>query len=164
MKTLVKDPVCGMQVEPHMHATEYLQSRYAFCSTQCRDRFLANPRLFIGFPGQKAPKQEGLEVLKQRRLHVARFLSPSQADSLIGALQAMMGIKSVAVNGDKIAITYDLLQVTAEQIETKMAEIGVQLGEGWTEQLCRAFVHYEEELEVGNLEVHKEKHFHQHQG
>jgi copper chaperone CopZ len=93
---------------------------------------------------------------------VARLLSPSQADSLIGALQAMMGIKSVAVDGDKIEITYDLLQVTAEQIEAKMTEIGVQLGEGWMEQLSRAFVHYEEELEVGSLEVHKEKHFHQH--
>lgn len=164
MRTLVKDPVCGMQVELHMYATEYLQSRYAFCSTQCRDRFLANPHLYIGFPGQNAPKQEGLELLKQRRLHVARLLSPSQADSLIGALQAMMGIKSVAVDGDKIEITYDLLQVTTEQIEAKMTEIGVQLGEGWTEQLSRAFVHYEEELEVGSLEVHKEKHFYRHQG
>ncbi|MDZ4141558.1 MAG: YHS domain-containing protein [Methylotenera sp.] len=162
MEALVKDPVCGMQIEPHMYVIEYLQSRYAFCSTQCRDRFLANPHLFIGFPGQKAPKQEGLEVLKQRRLHVVRFLSSSQADSLIEALQAMMGIKSVKVDGDKIEITYDLLQVTAEQIETKMAEIGVQLGEGWTEQLCRAFVHYAEELEVGSLEVHNEKNFHQH--
>ena len=76
----------------------------------------------------------------------------------------MMGIKSVAVDSDKIEITYDLLQVTAEQIEAKTTEIGVQLGEGWTEQLYRAFLHYEEELDVGNLEVHKEKHFHQHQG
>jgi YHS domain-containing protein len=164
MGTLVKDPVCGMQVEAHMHGIEYQQSRYAFCSDQCRDRFLANPHLYIGFPGQKAPKQEGLEVLKKRRLHVARSLSPSQSDSLIGALQAMMGIKFVAVDGDKIEITYDLLQVTAEQIETKIAEIGLQLGEGWTEQLHRAFVHYEEELEVGNLEVYKKRRFHQHQG
>lgn len=31
MNTLVKDPVCGMQVETHMYATEYLQSDYAFC-------------------------------------------------------------------------------------------------------------------------------------
>lgn len=138
------------------------KSLYAFCSAQCRDRFLANPHLYIGHSGLKAPKQEGLEVLKQRRLHVARRLSPSQADSLIEALQAMMGIKSVTVDGDKIEIAYDLLQVTAEQIETKIAEIGLLLGEGWTEQLSRAFVHYEEELEVENLEVYKKSPFHQH--
>ena len=71
-----------------------------------------------------------------------------------------MGIKSVQVNGDEIEITYDLLQATAEQIETKMAEIEVQLGEVWSQQLRRAFVHYEEELEVGSLEVHKEKYIH----
>lgn len=160
MSDLVKDPVCGMQVESHLYITEYLQSRYAFCSTQCRDRFLANPHLYIGFPGQKAQKQEGLEVLKQRRLHMAQPLSQNQTDSLIGALQAMMGIKSVTADNDKIEITYDLLQATAEQIETKMAEIGAQLGEGWAERLRRAFVHYEEELEVGSLEVHQEKHIH----
>lgn len=164
MTMLLKDPVCGMQVEPHMYATEYQQSHYAFCSTQCRDRFLANPHLYIGHSGLKAPKQEGLEVLKQRRLHVARSLSPSQADTLIGALQAMMGIKSVTVDDVKIEITYDLLQVTAEQIETKITEIGVQLGEGWTEQLHRAFVHYEEELEVENLEAYKKHRFHQYPG
>lgn len=157
MGTLVKDPVCGMQVEPHRYVIEYLQSRYAFCSTQCQERFLANPHLYIGLPGQKAPKQEGLEVLKQRRLRVAQPLSPSQAESLIGALQAMMGIKSISVDGDKIEMTYDLLQATAGQIGAKMAEIGVQLGEGWTERLRRAFVHYEEECEVGNLEVHRHR-------
>lgn len=158
MKALVKDPVCGMEVEPQQHATEYLQSSYAFCSTQCRDRFLANPYLYIGYPGKKAPKQEGLKFLKQRKLSLADSLSPTQADRLIHALEAMMGIKSIIADGDKIVITYDLLQATATQIETKLAEIGVMLGEGWSEQLRRAFVHYEEELEVSSLEVQDPKH------
>ena len=152
---VVKDPVCGMQVVSAQFVTEYLDSRYAFCSTQCRDRFLANPHVYIGLPGQKALKQEGLEVLRQQRLCATQPLSPSQTNGLIEALRAMMGIKSVQINGDEIEITYDLLQATAEQIETKMEEIGVQLGEGWSQQLRRAFVHYEEELEVGSLEVHK---------
>jgi hypothetical protein len=56
-----------------------------------------------------------------------------------------------------IEIIYDLLQTTAEAIETKMDEIGVQLGEGWTEKLHRVFVHNVEELEVDNLEVHKNR-------
>lgn len=162
MSNLVKDPVCGMQVESHQYAIEYLQMHFAFCSTQCRERFQANPHLYIGLPGQKAPKQEGLEVLKQRRLCVNQPLSTSQAESLIEALRAMMGIKSVVVDSNKIEITYDLLQATAEQIEIKIAEIGVQLGEGWTERLRCAFVHYEEELEAGSIEVHKQKHIHQH--
>ena len=156
MSTLIfKDPVCGMQVISGQFVTEYLDSRYAFCSIQCRDRFLANPHVYIGLPGQKAPKQEGLEVLKKRRLRLIQILSPSQAENLIEALRAMMGIKSVQVNGDEIEIIYDLLQATTEQIEMKLEEIGLQLGEGWSQKLRLAFVHYGEELEVGSLEVHK---------
>ena len=156
MSTLIfKDPVCGMQVISGQFVTEYLDSRYAFCSIQCRDRFLANPHVYIGLPGQKAPKQDGLEVLKKRRLRLIQILSPSQAENLNEALRAMMGIKSVQVNGDEIEIIYDLLQATTEQIEMKLEEIGLQLGEGWSQKLRLAFVHYSEELEVGSLEVHK---------
>jgi hypothetical protein len=52
-----------------------------------------------------------------------------------------------------VTITYDLLQATADQLEAKMGEVGVKLGEGWAERLRRGFVHYMEECEVGNLEV-----------
>lgn len=156
----VKDVVCGMQVEPHRNAVAYLGIEYAFCSAQCRERFVANPHLYTGLPGRKAPKQEGLEVLKRRRLRLAQPLSAEQAASISAALQTMMGIKTVAAAGDRIEIVYDLLQATAEQIEAKLAQIGVPLGAAWPERLRRAFVHYEEECEVGNLEVHENTHVH----
>ena len=70
-----------------------------------------------------------------------------------------MGIKSIRVNGDEIRVSYDFMQATAEQIGTKMEEIGMQLGEGWSQRLRRGFVNYEEELEVGSLEVHKKSIF-----
>lgn len=152
---LTKDYVCGMQVDSNDNQIMYRGGSYAFCSKQCQERFQANPHLYVGIPGQKAPKQEGLSVIKQRRLRLAQPLSSSQAKTLSDALQAMMGIQAVSAEGDSVAITYDLLQATAEQIEEKLAEIGVQLGEGLAERLRRAFVHYEEECEIGNLEVHK---------
>ncbi len=152
---LTKDYVCGMQVNSGDNQLIYRGGSYSFCSKQCQERFLANPHLYVGIPGQKAPKQEGLSVIKQRRLRLAQPLSSSQAKTLIESLQAMMGIQSVSVEGDSVAITYDLLQVTAEQIEEKLDEIGIQLGEGLAERLRRAFVHYEEECEIGNMEVHK---------
>jgi hypothetical protein len=110
---------------------------------------------------KKAPKQEGLSVIKQRRLRLAQPLSSSEAKTLIEALQAMMGIQAVSAEGYSVAITYDLLQAMEEQIEEKPAEIGVQLGDGLAERLRRAFVHYEEECEVGNLEVHEDRFAHQ---
>lgn len=157
MKSLVKDPVCGMQVQPDMYAVEYQQSRYAFCSSQCRDRFLEHTHLYIGFPGQKSPKQEGKEVLKERHLRIAQPLTSSQAKKLSIALHKVMGIKSVEIDGDMIRIVYDLLQTSAESIEARMDEIGVQLGEGWAEKLHRIFVHNVEELEIDSLEVHKNR-------
>ncbi len=159
---LTKDVVCGMQVESGKNQVVYLGLPYSFCSRQCQERFQANPHLYVGLPGKKAPKQAGLSVIKQRRLRLAQPLSPSQAGMLSDELRSMMGIQSVSAEGDSVVIEYDLLQATAEQVEEKLAEIGVQLGEGLGERLRRAFVHYEEECEVGNLEVRPDKHAHRH--
>ncbi len=119
MPELVRDPVCGMMVEAGQHAAEYLQISHSFCSPQCRDRFLANPHLYVGAPGHRAPRSAGLEVVKQRRLRLAQMLLPLQIETLRAALQAMMGVQSVSVEGDCVVIVYDLLQATAEQIELK---------------------------------------------
>lgn len=147
------DPVCGAEVPAHQNETVYLSIHYAFCSQQCRDRFVAHPHLYVGLPGRKAPKQEGREVLKRRLLHLDPVLSSEQASLLSDALATMTGVKKVFAEGDKVEITYDLLLVSAEQIEAKIAEICLCLGNGWLERIRYAFVHYQEECEVGNLEV-----------
>lgn len=158
----VRDPVCGMEVDPRQLATEYLGLHFAFCSVQCRDRFLANPHLYIGVPGHKAPKQEGVEVLKRRRLKLAQPLSPELAARVIAQVQAMMGIKRVEVEGRVVDITYDLLEATEAQIEAQIANAGASLGGDLAERLRRAFVHYVEETEIDNLEVRPTPHAHGH--
>lgn len=159
MTSLVYDPVCGMAVSPHQNEIVYLQIHFAFCSLQCKERFLAHPHAYIGQYGHPAPKQEGWEVLKRRRLHLVVPLFPQGMELLAGELKSMMGVRDVTVVGDTVEITYDLMQVTIEQIEKKLAEIGVRLGDGWAERLRLAFVHYEEECELGNLEV-RDSHSH----
>lgn len=162
MEILIRDPVCGMQVESDHYTIDYLQVHYAFCSRQCQERFLENPHLYVGLPSQKSPKQEGREVIKLRRLRLEQPLSSAQKDEVVQALRDMMGIKAVTAAGDRIEMTYDLLQATAEQIESRLEEVGVRLGEGWAERLRRAFVHYEEECEIGSLEVHEKSAVHRH--
>ncbi len=152
MNTLVKDPVCNMEVAPGQLDTVYLGVHYSFCSLQCQERFVANPHLYIGHPGHQAPKQQGQEILKRRRLSLDKVLTAEQADRIGQKLGEMMGIQSVTVAVDRLEITYDLLQATEQQIETKLAEIGVTLGEGWGDRLRRAFVQYLEECELGSLE------------
>ncbi len=154
MSATVKDPVCGMDVPPAQLETIFEGLHYAFCSEQCRQRFAANPHLYIGVPGEKAPKQKGEELLKRRRFQLDIPLAEQGAVILIDELSAMMGVKAVAILGDNtVIITYDLIEATAEQLEAKMVEVGVKLGEGWAERLRRGFVHSLEEFEVGNLEV-----------
>lgn len=152
-QNLVKDPVCGVEVPPQQHAIDYLQIPYAFCSPQCLERFLAHPHLYVGQPGHKAPRQEGKQILKRRSLRLAAALDTGQTAILAESLHALRGIQQLKIESDTLEITYDLLQVTTEQIEQSMAEIGVKLGADWTERLRLAFVHYEEELEAGSLEV-----------
>ncbi len=153
MDDTIEDPVCGMQVSRDSFAMEHLGIHYAFCSQQCQDRFKANPHLYIGVPGKQAPKQKGLEVIKQRRFRLEQPLTDEEAAILAKELGAMMGIQSMEVTGDTLSITYDLLQATAEQIEARIGEVGGLLGTEWAERLQRGFVHYIEECEAGNLEV-----------
>jgi Cu+-exporting ATPase len=46
---LAKDPVCGMDVDPHTakHRAEYKGHTYYFCSARCRERFIAEPMKFL---------------------------------------------------------------------------------------------------------------------
>src|SRR5579871_812037 len=45
----VKDPVCGMDVDPHStkHKAEHQGKTYYFCSAGCRERFEAEPTKYI---------------------------------------------------------------------------------------------------------------------
>ena len=46
----VKDPVCGMTVDPHMakYRAEHAGQTYYFCATGCRDKFIAEPARYLG--------------------------------------------------------------------------------------------------------------------
>ncbi len=152
-----EDPVCHMEVPTTSHACEYEGIQYAFCSEQCRERFLANPRLYIGLPGHKAPAQQGREVIKKRSLMLSEPLDAVQAGQVKQALLSMMGIQAVHIEANKIEIQYDLIQVTTEQIADKLTFIGSELGGGWVDRLKQAFINYREECEIGSLEVENKK-------
>ena len=46
----VKDPVCGMDVDPARspHHAEHAGKQWHFCSARCRERFIATPSAFDG--------------------------------------------------------------------------------------------------------------------
>ncbi len=44
---MVKDPVCGMEVEEDTDCVEYKGKRYCFCDEACREAFLKDPPRYI---------------------------------------------------------------------------------------------------------------------
>ena len=51
----VKDPVCGMEVDPHTtpHRAEHAGHTYYFCSDGCRTKFVAAPGKYLGKQPQR---------------------------------------------------------------------------------------------------------------
>jgi len=56
MANTVKDPICGMDVDPATAAgkTEYMGQTYYFCSAGCKKAFDANPERFLHRAGEHA--------------------------------------------------------------------------------------------------------------
>lgn len=120
-----KCPVCGMEVRHHDHEAIFQQLLFTFCSEQCKARFLAHPNLYIGYPGQPAPKQEGQVVLKHRRIPLVQPLSVEGAELVQELLGGLMGVSAVIVSGDTIEVTYDLLQVSLAEMEAVLSGAGI---------------------------------------
>jgi Cu+-exporting ATPase len=67
---LAKDPVCGMDANPHAPRGGSLEldgRTWCFCSERCRERFRADPRAFLdggpkGMEGAAPPRPPGAEV------------------------------------------------------------------------------------------------------
>jgi YHS domain-containing protein len=141
-------PVCAMGVVGEEISAEYLSIHYLFCSEQCRANFLSRPLLYIGKNAKKAGQGE---ALKCRKFRFDQPLTPTQREKVSKELDLLMGIKQVDVQSQAIAITYDLRQCRAEQIEACLSTAGIKLGEGWSDRLRLGWIHYTEENELDNL-------------
>ena len=60
-KTVVKDPVCAMDVETDTAAgrTDYSGQTYYFCSSQCKEKFDLNPQQYVGKSGDRPKSGHG---------------------------------------------------------------------------------------------------------
>ncbi len=60
----VKDPVCGMDVDPHAseHRARYQDAPYYFCSAHCQKKFIADPEAYLSADREKpAPAAPGAQ-------------------------------------------------------------------------------------------------------
>lgn len=134
-------PVCGMPADAGTNTLEYRHMHFAFCSEPCRERFQRGPEAFLSAAGSaRAPGR-----IKQRRLRLGQRLSADQRETLRDLLEGMMGVRTVDIRGERVAITYDPDLAGDDRLEQELYEAGERLGRGWPERLRRAFIHFEEE-------------------
>jgi len=172
---LEKDLVCDMMVAEGENQYVYHDVAYAFCSQQCRERFIAAPRLYVRRRRLLEPAPKRLKVIKHNRIILGRPLEHTEFCALKDALQSMMGVLEVSPDGlmnekpsdltrykdgnlmrvpiDALAITYDLLQATAEQLERKCVEFNASPRNDWGDKLLRNYIHYLERCDLQDLEV-----------
>ena len=57
----LKDPVCGMTVDPHTakHRAEHAGRTYYFCAARCREKFVADPSAYLQGRAAPAPAAPG---------------------------------------------------------------------------------------------------------
>ncbi|HSH29577.1 MAG TPA: YHS domain-containing protein [Thiohalobacter sp.] len=149
----IRDVVCSMWVSTASYPLEYRGMHFAFCSEECRERFLGNPGLYIGRPGEPAAKQSGEVWRKSRRIHLGRPLDQHQAEQVMNRLDALMSVTAIWPGADMLEVSYDLMQITARQIEGALEAAGADLGGGWSDRLKRSFIHLLEETESASREV-----------
>lgn len=141
----VQDPVCHMKVDPAINAITFEGLHYAFCYQQCRDRFESNQHLYDGTPAEQGPRPAGQHHIKCRHMHLECPIPKAKCRMVIEQLTSMMGVCKVEIRDNELAISYDLLEFTATQLEQALLATGTRLGNGWRERLKRAFIQYLEE-------------------
>jgi len=141
-------PVCGMDTGDSNICVDHLSIEYCFCTEQCRENFLARPRLYVG---RKSPVYASREIIKRRTFTLDQTMTDIQCEGLMTALNQLMSVQNISVEKNRLSIDYNLLEINAEQIEAALVKAGVSMGSGWAERLKRGWVHYTEENELDHL-------------
>jgi len=144
----MKCPVCDMESSSSTIRADHLGIDYHFCSEPCRENFLARPALYVG---RYAPKKSGRSIIKRRTITLDEPVAGMQCEDLKVALHRLMSVDNISIECDRISIDYDLLQITASQIEEALSRAGALMGAGWGGRLKRGWIHYTEENELDNL-------------
>lgn len=146
-------PVCHMQVDTPTFEARYLDINYWYCTEQCKARFIANPGLYVGRPGEKSPKQKGVQVLKKRRIKLDSPITAATKTNILLMLFKIMGVKRVTVNKDSLVVEYDLLETTENHIVQELLTSELAVDDNFIERVKRTFTDFTEETQIANLEV-----------
>ena len=125
----VKDPICGMEIDPKTaYATrEHMEQTFYFCSKNCVDQFDAAPHSFMTSSATTGFNPE--MPLARIELPIVDYPFYKPADALQKAVQALEGVNQVTANSTtgRMWVEYDPEKVNLHQMAGAIKSAGFHL-------------------------------------
>jgi P-type Cu+ transporter len=136
-KTSVRDPVCGMTVDPttSQHRFDYRGETYHFCSAGCRTKFAADPQLYLDNIKPKAALPEGTIYTCPMHPQI-RQVGPGSCPICGMALEPEVASLDAPPNPELADMTRRFWVGAVLSIPPVVLEMGAHLvgGHGWVDQ------------------------------
>jgi len=140
-------PVCRMLISDDIYIVENYHGIYYYsCSEQCGSNFILHPQLYVA----KKP-QNVLQRIKKRKLVLSNSTSEEQISVFTEEIEQVMGLESIRVENHNLFITYDLVQLSMNQIEQLLSDLEIELDQYWLNNMKRRWILNSEKNELDNL-------------
>jgi Cu+-exporting ATPase len=128
---IVKDPVCGMEIEPKtaFTAREQMGQRFYFCSAECVGKFDADPQAYA-MAGSATAGFNPEIPLERLVLPILGMNKDADTTSLEAWLRAIPGVSQAIVQraAGTAQVTYDPKQGTLSKVAEVVRSAGFQIG------------------------------------
>jgi P-type Cu+ transporter len=125
----VRDPVCGVEIEPHSAFAhrEHMRKTFYFCSRSCTDQFDKDPNQYVMTSATTGFNPE--RILTRIELPVSGLPLKEHSTHLESTLRALEGVDEVKVNGttNKLKVQYDAQKVDVARLVSAIKSIGFQI-------------------------------------
>jgi P-type Cu+ transporter len=136
-KASVRDPVCGMNVDPSTskHRFDYRGETFHFCSTGCRTKFAADPKTYLDNSAAKAAVPEGTIYTCPMHPQI-RQIGPGSCPICGMALEPEVATLDAPPNAELADMTRRFWAGLALSVPPVVLEMGGHLagGHGWVDQ------------------------------
>jgi P-type Cu+ transporter len=136
-KAPVRDPVCGMSVDPAKseHRFDHRGDTYHFCSAGCRTKFAADPKQYLGDRTPKAAVPEGTIYTCPMHPQI-RQVGPGSCPICGMALEPEVASLDAPPNAELADMTHRFWVGLALALPAVILEMGGHLvgGHGWVDQ------------------------------
>jgi len=135
---MVKDPVCGMEIEPNsaFATREHMGQKYHFCSKDCVQKFDANPHQFLHMeseiPGSATTGYDPAAPLLRVELPILGLVKEGQpgGELIHLALEKTLGVDKVIVNSHTgiVVVDYEPKKIQILGIVQAIKKSGFNVG------------------------------------